>query len=173
MEIRRLHIGCGKDIKKGFVNLDSVKLPGVDVVHDLNKQPYPFKSNEFSEVHAFMVLEHLENWTKCMEELYRITKPGAITRIKVPFFPSMYAVIDPTHRNFYTYNTFDYFDPTHGLNYYFKAKFKVRKKYIRFSWNPVLNLLSIPINWVPVFYCRYLGGILPSNELYFELETIK
>lgn len=171
--MKKLNLGCGRDIIEGWVNLDSVKLPGVNVIHNLNKFPYPFKKNEFSEIKAFMILEHLNNWTRAMDEIYRISKNGAIIKITVPFFPSMYSVIDPTHKNFFGYNTFDYFEPGHQLNYYFKARFKIKKKYIRFSWNPVLNILSVPINLFPVFYSRYLAFMLPSNEIYVELEVVK
>mgnify|MGYP001601625801 FL=1 len=170
---KRLHIGCGKDIKQGYVNLDSVKLEGVDVVHNLNKYPWPFKDNEFEEVIAFMVLEHLNDWTRAMEEMWRISKNGAIIKIKVPFFPSMYSVIDPTHKAFFTYYTFDYFEPGHSLSYYFKARFKIVKKYIRFSWNRILNVISLPINLFPKVYCRYFSFILPSNELYVVLRVVK
>ena len=41
--MKKLHLGCGKVIKKGFINLDSVKLKGVDVVHNLDVYPWPFK----------------------------------------------------------------------------------------------------------------------------------
>ena len=35
----KLHIGCGHDIKEGWVNHDLAQLPGVDIVHDLNSFP--------------------------------------------------------------------------------------------------------------------------------------
>jgi len=47
---KKLHLGCGKIIKEGYVNLDIQKLPGVDVIHDLNKFPYPFKDNSFQNL---------------------------------------------------------------------------------------------------------------------------
>ena len=171
--MKKLNLGCGKDVKKGYINLDSVNLKNVDIVHNLNKFPYPFEDNEFDEVYASMILEHLDNWIKAMEEIHRISKKHAIIKIKVPFFPSMYSVIDPTHKNFFTYMTFDYFNPKHGLNYYSNARFKIIKRKIVFSWNPILKFLSIPINWAPVFYSRYLSFMFPSNELYFELKNIK
>ena len=58
-EMRRLNLGCGRKIFKNSVNLDRVKLDGVDVVHDLNKFPYPFKDESFDEIKALAVLEHL------------------------------------------------------------------------------------------------------------------
>ena len=36
---QKLNLGCGTEIKKGWVNLDSVALAGVDVVHDIEKLP--------------------------------------------------------------------------------------------------------------------------------------
>ncbi|MEK6954514.1 MAG: hypothetical protein AABX01_05875 [Candidatus Micrarchaeota archaeon] len=38
--------------KEGWVNLDIVKSEGVDVVHDLNKFPYPFKKSTVEKVNA-------------------------------------------------------------------------------------------------------------------------
>ena len=49
----KINICSGKDIKQNYVNLDSVKIPGVDVVHDLNKYPYPFEDNQFNEIVRF------------------------------------------------------------------------------------------------------------------------
>lgn len=171
--LKKLNIGCGKDIKKGYVNLDSIKLAGIDVVHDLNKYPWPFKSNTFDLVECNMILEHLDSIVKPLEEIYRISKLQGKIIIKVPFFPSVYAMTDPTHKQFFTYFTFDYFTLQDNMNYYSKARFKIIKRKIVFSWNKYLNVVAIPINWFPKFYSRYLSFILPSNEIYVELETIK
>ncbi len=32
--MKKLNLGCGKDIRKGYINLDLKKLPGVDIVHN-------------------------------------------------------------------------------------------------------------------------------------------
>ncbi|HPC10341.1 MAG TPA: class I SAM-dependent methyltransferase, partial [archaeon] len=66
----KLNIGCGKKILKGYINLDVVKLPGVDIVHDLNKYPWPFKDNYFDEIYADNVLEHLDDIIKPIEEIW-------------------------------------------------------------------------------------------------------
>ena len=50
----KLNIGCGKKILNGYINLDVVKLPGVDIVHDLNKYPWPFKDNYFDEIYYYI-----------------------------------------------------------------------------------------------------------------------
>ncbi len=174
----RLNLGCGTDIRKGYVNLDSVKLPGVDKVHDLNKVPYPFKDNTFDEIYASHVIEHLEDLPKVMKELRRISKPGGRVIIRVPFFPSMYAASDPTHKHFFTYLTWDYFcDP--ACNHVFGdlsksgPYFKILRRKIVFSWNPFLRWIGSIINAFPVFYQRYLAFILPSNELKVVLGVVK
>lgn len=173
-----LELGSGNaprhaKVGEKIIHIDKVKLSGVDIVHDLNSFPWPFNENEFDEVFCFMILEHLDDYVKALEEIWRITKPNGIIKITVPFFPSMYAATDPTHKHFFTYFTFDYFSPNHSFGYYSKAKFMVQKKYIRFSWNRFLNIISIFINLMPTVYSRYFAGILPSNELYFKLQVYK
>ena len=76
--MNKLNLGCGQDIRKGYVNLDFLKLRGVDVVHDLNKFPYPFDDDEFDEIYTSHVLEHLDNLPKAMKELKRICRNGGL-----------------------------------------------------------------------------------------------
>ena len=173
-----LNLGCGKDIRKStdeieWTNIDSIDIPGITLRLNLDHGRWPLDDNTYDYVDCKMILEHLHNWPQALEEIWRISKPGAIIEIQVPLFPSMYAATDPTHKSFFTYLTFDYFTPENSLNYYTKARFHIRKKYIRFSWNKIRNLLAIPINWFPIFYSRYLSFIFPANSLEIKLEVIK
>ncbi|MEK6838209.1 MAG: hypothetical protein AABY08_00530 [Candidatus Thermoplasmatota archaeon] len=43
-------MGCGRDIRPGFVNADSKPLAGVDVVCDFSRFSWPFIDNAFDEV---------------------------------------------------------------------------------------------------------------------------
>src|SRR3989339_787058 len=124
----KLNLGCGRDIRKGYVNLDSAPLKGVDAVHDMDKFPYPFKDNQFTEVIANHVLEHVQNLMKVMQELSRICKPNAIIKVRVPFYHSHGAFQDPTHKIFFTMDTFDYFTHSTFFDYYAKAKFVIVKR---------------------------------------------
>ncbi len=56
----KLNLGCGKQIKEDYTNLDKVALEGVDVVHDLDVFPYPFRDNTFDEILCSHVLEHVD-----------------------------------------------------------------------------------------------------------------
>lgn len=104
-----LDLGCGSNkVLQEAIGVDLVKFPGVDVVHNLNKYPFPFKDNEFDETYAYMILEHLDDVEKSLDEIYRILKPRGILYIKVPYYASQCAFQDPTHKHFFTQKTFDY-----------------------------------------------------------------
>lgn len=172
--MKKLHLGCGKDVRKGYVNLDSVKLPGVDLVHDLNKYPWPFKNNEFEYVFASHVLEHLDSIVKPLDELWRITRNKSKISIEVPIFPSIGAMADPTHRQFYTYRTFDYFRPEDGLNYYSRARFNILSKRILFSKHLFFCtwFFNLSTN-MQKFYTNFISFLIPAFALIVELETVK
>ena len=174
MVYKKLNIGCGKIILDGYINLDSVKLPGVDVVHNLEKYPWPFKDNTFDEVLCDNILEHLDDIIKPVEELWRITKLGGKIIVRVPIYPSPWAFTDPTHKSAYTFITFNYFRPIDNLNYYSHARFNIKKRKIIFEhllcWlNPIVNYCE-PFQKL---YYFYFSGAIPANSLYFELEVIK
>ena len=67
--MNKLNIGCGKDIKKGYINLDKSKVDGVDVVHDLDTYPWPFEDDFFDEVYGRDIIEHSKDLFKSMMEI--------------------------------------------------------------------------------------------------------
>jgi len=125
----KLNIGCGTDIRAGYVNLDAAPLPGVDVVHDLNEFPYPFKDNTFTEILAKNVFEHLPDTVRVMEELYRIALRNGIVHIRVPYWNSYITYADPTHIKGFHPMQFEFFDPTKDAcknrPYYSQARFRI------------------------------------------------
>jgi SAM-dependent methyltransferase len=170
----KLNIGSGNKIMKGYLNLDIVKLKHVDMVHDLNIYPYPFKDNTFEEVYADNVMEHLDDIIKPVEEIHRISKNNAIIKIIVPYTPSVWAFCDPTHKQFYTYFTFNYFTETDELNYYSHARFEINKITIRFE------KYMKPIEWIfnscklfKKIHAIFLYFLIPAMFLEFELRVIK
>jgi SAM-dependent methyltransferase len=171
---KKLNLGCGRDILKDYINLDIVKLPGIDIIHDLNKIPYPFKDNEFNEIYCNHVLEHVDDLIKTMEELKRISKPNAIIIIKGPHFSCGINYRDPTHKRAFSYFTFNYFD--NSFIEYNLPQFKVierklnmartKPKILNYMFNPILNLM-------PSIYERFFCWILPVSEVSFKLKVIK
>src|ERR1035437_8086592 len=106
---KRLHLGCGRDIKEGWVNVDNVSAAGVNIVCDLDKQPLPVGDNTYDELLASHLLEHLHNPLFFMQEMHRVAKAGALLTIKVPYGSSDNAFEDPTHVRNYFVGSFNYF----------------------------------------------------------------
>ncbi|MFB2771553.1 methyltransferase domain-containing protein [Pelatocladus sp. BLCC-F211] len=120
--MKKLNLGCGKDIRPGWINLDCVKLPGIDIVHDLTSIPLPFEDNAFDEVLCQDVLEHIE-YVPVLREIHRILKPGGKVTIRVPHFSSSDAYADPTHHRYFSIHTFRYFILEDERSYYFDFHF--------------------------------------------------
>jgi len=99
----KLNLGCGTKIKEGFVNLDKLKIKGVDIGHDLEKIPYPFRDGEVDYILAENILEHLNNYEGCINELKRILKPLGTLDILVPYSS---LECSEFHRRFFRYNSF-------------------------------------------------------------------
>ncbi len=183
--MKKLNLGCGKNIKKDYVNLDFIKMPGVNIIHNLNKFPWPFKDNEFEEIISSHVLEHLEDLEKTMNEIKRICKNKAKIKFVVPHFSCGDSYRDPTHKRLFSYFTFDYFTEN---SFYKNSKFKIlnrkfnffgertstgmgEKKYKLLS--PFNELLSSIVNISPKIYGRFFCWILPTYEIHIELGVIK
>ena len=109
-----LDLGCGGN-KQGptWVGMDKRKLPGVDIVHDLEKFPYPIKDESVLTCVSSHVLEHLKPWLTLdiFNEVWRIMKPGGQWAISLPYAGSHGFWQDPTHINGFNETTFLYFDP--------------------------------------------------------------
>jgi ubiquinone/menaquinone biosynthesis C-methylase UbiE len=85
-----------------------VKLPDVDVVWDLEKIPWPFKTDSVDEVFCSHYIEHTDDFIKFMNEVYRILKVGAKCTVIAPYYSSMRAWMDPTHKRAISEQSFLY-----------------------------------------------------------------
>jgi ubiquinone/menaquinone biosynthesis C-methylase UbiE len=82
--MKRLNLGCGIDVRKGWVNVDVCFLQGVDQVVNLNHYPWPFNKEEFDSILCKSLIEHLEDFLRAMKELHRITQKGGRLRAPCP-----------------------------------------------------------------------------------------
>jgi len=103
-DMLKLNLGCGRDTRSGWVNIDLRPGPGVDMVMDLS-EPLPFPDNSIEEIYASHVLEHILHWEKTVEELHRVLKPGRKCEIIVPY---LFAPA-PYHYRFFQENTINAF----------------------------------------------------------------
>ena len=172
----KVNLGCGKDIRVGWINLEKAKLPGVDVYHDIAHVPLPFATNSCREVLCKDVLEHLE-YLPVLRDIHRILQPGGRVTIQVPHFTSKDAYSDPTHRTLFTRNTFNYFINTHFRSYYFDFSFsKITKIHIHFDRRPgyLYNYFLEPfVNSATKVQNFYEGSplrIFPATNITFILQ---
>jgi SAM-dependent methyltransferase len=155
------------------INVDRTAETEPDVVHDLNRTPWPFPDNAFSAVYAFDVLEHLDDLVRVMEEVHRISRNGALVHITVPHFSCANAFTDPTHRHYFGYASFDYFTEESELSFYSSVRF--RKRTTRLFFYPTLlsKVVWRLANRYPAAYERRWAWIVPAWYLHFELEVVK
>ena len=104
----KVDIGCGDRKPRGFVGVDCVAGPRVDVVADLSKR-FPFETGTVDAVRAYDSIEHLPDRLHTMNEIWRICKPGARVEIMVPSTDGRGAFQDPTHVSFWNINSFFYY----------------------------------------------------------------
>jgi len=161
--MEKLNLGCGSDIRQGYINVDYRSFKGADLVYDLNKVPYPFKSNTFKKILLRNTLEHLENPMKIMAELHRISKPNGKIFIKGPHFSSDNVWGDLEHKRAFSSQTF--------TNKNMSELFKVVNQKITFSHFKFFMRPFVKIN--PVFYEKHLAFIFPAVDVEVELEVKK
>lgn len=141
-----LNLGSGLKRRDNSVNVDLTPDTHPDVVHDLDQVPWPFETDRFVEVHAYDVLEHLDDLVATFEEIHRISKPGAVVRLTVPHFSCVNAFADPTHRHFFSLSSFKYFTGEHEHSFYTRTRFRTRACSLVFSasWsNKVVRRLAL------------------------------
>jgi predicted SAM-dependent methyltransferase len=164
----KLNLAAGRDIRSNYINHDIVKLSGIDIVHDLNQFPWPWKDNSFEEVIAIDILEHLEDFVGAIEELYRILKPGAIVTIRVPYWNHSCAYIDPTHKRGYHEDTFHFFDKDSiyykDRDYYSKVTFKiVDEVFLLTPGSPYFTIPKVGIIYVRIKVIRKIVGWIGNH----------
>ncbi|MEK7570687.1 MAG: methyltransferase domain-containing protein [Patescibacteria group bacterium] len=190
-----VNLGCGKVKIPGAIGLDRVKIDGyVDIVHDLDEVPYPFKKDSVDEIHFYHVLEHLHDPIRKLEEIHRILKPGGLLHMRVPHFSSMGAFTDLTHIRPFGYYSFDCLESDNYQHFYTTVSFKIQKKEIKYLGmypndgiyakyvhpnqchilaRPFVRLLNYLIKLSPTaferIWCYWVGG---ATEVVVTLEKV-
>lgn len=177
----RLNVGCGRDIRPGWVNLDIAALPGVDVVHDLNDLPLPFADASFAEIECRDVLEHLD-YAPLLRELHRVLRPGGRLIVQAPHFTSRAVYLDPTHRTAFSIDTLRFFVSDGSFSergYYFDFHFSglesARIVFHRYRWQPWNYLLEPLVNASPASQAWYeetfVSRLFPASNI--EVVLVK
>ncbi len=170
---RRLVLGSGRKKQDDAINVDIVASTNPDIVHDLNRVPWPLPDNQFNECHAYDVIEHLDNIVTTMEEIHRVCQNGAVVRITVPHFSCGNAFTDPTHRHYFSCFSLNYFTGEHQFSFYSECHFKRRVNQLVFAQTLLNKLIRRLANRFPAEYERRWAWLFPAWFLYFELEVVK
>ena len=82
-----VHLGCGAKYVPGFLHVDILPLPNVDVVCDVANLEF-LNENSVDLLYASHVLEHFgrHQYFAVLSEWYRVLKIGGILRLAVPDF---------------------------------------------------------------------------------------
>jgi len=141
-----LDVGCGNAKQPNFVGLDIRALPGVDIVHDMEKIPYPIEANSCLKILASHVVEHINpakfGFVNVMNEWWRLMKADGELMIAMPYAWSFGYIQDPTHCNPCNEATFQYFDPEYPLYQIYKPNpWKIIKGFPEWQNNGNLNVI--------------------------------
>ncbi|HYN15008.1 MAG TPA: methyltransferase domain-containing protein [Terriglobales bacterium] len=132
------------------MNIDWQRAAEPDVVHDLNDFPYPFDDHAFDVVEADHVLEHLDRPFRVMQEIHRITAPGAKIIIRVPHFSRGFTHAEHTHGFDVTFPL--YFNKDFTKSGFFGVEFALEKTELH--WLAFFHLLP------HAGYGRFTIGVL-------------
>lgn len=81
-----VNVGCGRNGKPGWVNVDSIGAPGVTCVYDCRKH-LPLATGSAKALFTEHLLEHLEYDDEVpafLSECHRVLEPAGVIRIVVP-----------------------------------------------------------------------------------------
>lgn len=138
----RLNLGCCDAILPGYVNVDVVDGPGVDLVADLSK-PWPWLDGTIERVRAHDVIEHLPDKIHTMNELWRVLEPGGIAEVAVPTTDGTGAFQDPTHVSFWNRRSFLYYEAGNIYRDRFARSYGVRAAF-RVVWEHTTQTMDGP-----------------------------
>jgi len=110
---KKINLGCGNDVKSGWVNVDMVWGKGI-TVFDLN-QYWKLPDSCADEVLVSHIYEHINDAVFFLKELIRICKPDAKVVFKVPSFRNVTAWADPTHKRAVSITFFTYYVKRYGF----------------------------------------------------------
>lgn len=108
----KLNIGCGKDYRHGWLNIDISERVSTDFLMDIRTDLLPAKDNTVSDIFISGVLEQIgsnDELIHAMNECYRVLEYGGKMVVVVPNARFAIAHRDPMDVRKFTRETFNYF----------------------------------------------------------------
>ncbi|MDX1934293.1 MAG: class I SAM-dependent methyltransferase [Capsulimonadales bacterium] len=174
---RILEVGCGPNrLFPHSTTLDRNARFRPDILHDLNRTPFPIADDRFDLIVCLHVLEHVTHLVEATTELHRILKPGGLLFVEVPYFTSVHYHTDPTHVHAFTTRSFDYYVAGTAVSgfEYSPARFRKERVHLVVPGDGPVNRWWR--NWVNSHHRIYeerLAYLLPRHVLQFTLRAEK
>ena len=157
-----LDIGCSRNKVPGTIGIDIDPASQADIIHDLNRYPYPLETRTIDKVYAKHIIEHIDNPRSFIKEIHRILKPGGTVFFETPHFSCRVAYSEPEHKLFYSYFMFS--ELLKGLD------FKVLRHEITFfKWFRALGIRGLANRW-PDTYERFWTYLFPAENVILEVQ---
>lgn len=192
-----LDLGCGSNPRNPYqrsrlYGCDIVRLPVSStgqpfefIQADLTSKQLDLPESYFDSISAFDFIEHIQRqsvdqkgmtynpFIQLMNEVYRLLKPNGLFIASTPCYPHPTVFQDPTHVNFITEKTHEYFciPEVYASRYGFIGKFKVIKAQ-RESQKNILRPQESVLRkrWRDFEYRYFKGGL---SHITWELQALK
>lgn len=106
----KLHIGCGVQRLRGYVNCDLFQTSAADQVFDCTSL-WPFPSDSASTIYCSHTLEHLQDYQAFFKEAHRVLRADGNLQIRVPYGGHRSAYWDLSHVRPWYAETFCFLQP--------------------------------------------------------------
>jgi len=101
----KINLGCGYDLRRGYLNIDIREIKGVDLCYDISEHNLPLQDGIVSEILIKDFIEHL-SWRKTdnlLNECLRTLKKGGKIHIQTPDLEAIAkkVILNPSYKNLY------------------------------------------------------------------------
>ncbi len=169
---RKLDIGCGKSKDPAFTGIDIFDWPGVDIVWNLEKFPWPIEDGSFDYIKINHVVEHINDQVGFFHEIHRIADDGALVHLETPHFSSSNSWADPTHvRHFSLFFT----DSMMKNGYLIDATGEFELISRRVNFGAVIGSMRARVISAFMGYEKWerYAFNMPARNIYIDLRVVK
>lgn len=187
-----LDVGAGFFKYPGSISIDGNPASKPDIVHNLEKFPWPIEDSSFDMIYSSHCIEHLDDPKKALEEMWRIGRNNALVLLKIPHFSSRVAWTDIDHKRAFSSTMFRHYTKEFERISGTGIRYDIEK--VRFNWQqridmefvperlkiflPFINLVNevisgaanMNIEFCERVWCYYVGGI---GEMEFYARVVK
>ena len=185
-ELIKIELGCGKTKKEGYIGIDQLDLPGVDLVGDVMPCMQLFPDASVDEIYSKSFLEHVDDLSAVISETIRILKKDGVHNLYVHHFSNPYYYSDYTHTNFFGLYTLHYFTNDSKMrrkvpSFYGSDKITIVKQRLvftspfleRWPFKKILELIFNSSTWMQEFYEENLCYIFPCYAIKITYLPVK